>query len=83
LTPRSPATLFLSSSDPFVGDAPAPEFAYPRSWSFAALLAALAMLGPFAIDMYLPASHAIAPEFAVPQIAVQQSCRPISLRAPS
>jgi MFS transporter, DHA1 family, multidrug resistance protein len=50
-----------------------PRLAYPRSWSFAALLAALAMLGPFAIDMYLPAFHAIALEFAVSQIAVQQT----------
>src|SRR5436309_8926407 len=31
------------------------------------------MLGPFAIDMYLPAFHAIALEFAVSQIAVQQT----------
>ena len=50
-----------------------PKLPYPRSWSFAALLAALAMLGPFAIDMYLPAFHAIALEFAVSQIAVQQT----------
>jgi len=78
LTLRSPATLFLSSSDPFVGNAPAPEFAYPRSWSFAALLAALAMLGPFAIDMYLPAFHAIALEFAVSQSLFRKRCRPIS-----
>jgi DHA1 family bicyclomycin/chloramphenicol resistance-like MFS transporter len=39
----------------------------------AALLAALAMLGPFAIDMYLPAFHAIGDDFDVPQIAVQQT----------
>ena len=39
----------------------------------AALLAALAMLGPFSIDMYLPAFHAIGDEFDVPQIAVQQT----------
>jgi len=50
-----------------------PKLPYPRSWSFAALLAALAMLGPFAIDMYIPAFHAIALEFAVSQIAVQQT----------
>src|SRR5438093_12082289 len=50
-----------------------PGLPYPRSWSFAALLAAPAMLGPFAIDMYLPAFHAIALEFAVSQIAVQQT----------
>jgi DHA1 family bicyclomycin/chloramphenicol resistance-like MFS transporter len=44
-----------------------------RSWSLAALLAALAMLGPFAIDMYLPSFDAIQSEFAVAQVAVQQT----------
>jgi MFS transporter, DHA1 family, multidrug resistance protein len=44
-----------------------------RTWSLAILIAALAMLGPFSIDAYLPAFHAIGSEFDVPQIAVQQT----------
>jgi DHA1 family bicyclomycin/chloramphenicol resistance-like MFS transporter len=44
-----------------------------RTWSLAILIAALAMLGPFSIDAYLPAFHAIGSEFSVPQIAVQQT----------
>ncbi len=44
-----------------------------RTWSLALLLAALAMLGPLSVDAYLPAFHAIGSEFAVPQIAVQQT----------
>jgi MFS transporter, DHA1 family, multidrug resistance protein len=44
-----------------------------RTWSLAILLAALAMLGPFSVDTYLPAFHAIGGEFDVPQIAVQQT----------
>jgi DHA1 family bicyclomycin/chloramphenicol resistance-like MFS transporter len=44
-----------------------------RSWAFAALLASLSMLGPFAVDMYLPAFPAIGAEFAVPPIALQQT----------
>lgn len=44
-----------------------------RSWLLAALLASLSMLAPFAIDAYLPAFPAIAREFAVSPIAVQQT----------
>jgi hypothetical protein len=44
-----------------------------RTWSLAILIAALAMLGPFSIDAYLPAFHAIGREFGVPPIAVQQT----------
>jgi MFS transporter, DHA1 family, multidrug resistance protein len=44
-----------------------------RSWSFAALLASLAMLGPFSIDMYLPAFPAIVRDLGVSSIAVQQT----------
>ena len=44
-----------------------------RTWSLAILIAALAMLGPFSIDAYLPAFHAIGSEFGVSQIAVQQT----------
>jgi DHA1 family bicyclomycin/chloramphenicol resistance-like MFS transporter len=47
--------------------------AHVRTWSLAILIAALAMLGPFSIDAYLPAFHAIGSEFGVPQIAVQQT----------
>jgi DHA1 family bicyclomycin/chloramphenicol resistance-like MFS transporter len=42
-----------------------------RTWSFAALLAALVMLGPFSIDLYLPAFSAIGESLAVSQVAVQ------------
>ncbi|HEY5365480.1 MAG TPA: multidrug effflux MFS transporter [Casimicrobiaceae bacterium] len=44
-----------------------------RTWGFAALLASLSMLGPFSIDMYLPAFPAIIRDFGVPSIAVQQT----------
>lgn len=44
-----------------------------RSWSLAALLASLAMLGPFSIDMYLPAFPAITREFGASPLAVQQT----------
>lgn len=44
-----------------------------RTWSLAALLGALAMLGPFAIDAYLPAFHAIGSDLGVAPIAVQQT----------
>jgi DHA1 family bicyclomycin/chloramphenicol resistance-like MFS transporter len=43
------------------------------SWSLAALLAMLAMLGPFAVDMYLPAFPAIGAALHVPPLAVQQT----------
>ena len=44
-----------------------------RSWGFAALLASLAMLGPFAVDMYLPAFPAIGAELNASQIGMQQT----------
>src|SRR5476649_483170 len=44
-----------------------------RTWSLAFLLAALAMLGPLSVDMYLPSFHAIGQEFNAPQLAVQQT----------
>jgi MFS transporter, DHA1 family, multidrug resistance protein len=44
-----------------------------RPWSFAALIAALSMLGPFSIDAYLPAFGAIGEEFGAPPIAIQQT----------
>jgi MFS transporter, DHA1 family, multidrug resistance protein len=44
-----------------------------RTWSFAALLASLSMLAPFAIDAYLPAFHAIGQEFNATPLAVQQT----------
>ena len=49
------------------------QHVHRRSWRFAALLAGLAMLGPFAVDMYLPAFPAIGREFSVSQIALQQT----------
>ncbi|HVF62977.1 MAG TPA: multidrug effflux MFS transporter [Casimicrobiaceae bacterium] len=42
-------------------------------WSLAALIASLGMLGPFAIDAYLPAFGAIGATYDVPPIAVQQT----------
>jgi DHA1 family bicyclomycin/chloramphenicol resistance-like MFS transporter len=42
-------------------------------WSLAALIASLSMIGPFAIDGYLPAFGAIRGEFGVPALAVQQT----------
>jgi MFS transporter, DHA1 family, multidrug resistance protein len=47
--------------------------AHRRSWGFAAMLASLSMLGPFAVDMYLPAFPAIGAEFGVQAIALQQT----------
>jgi DHA1 family bicyclomycin/chloramphenicol resistance-like MFS transporter len=44
-----------------------------RSWSLAALIAALSMVGPFSIDMYLPALPSIGTALAAPSIAVQQT----------
>jgi MFS transporter, DHA1 family, multidrug resistance protein len=40
---------------------------------FAGLIAALAMIGPFSIDLYLPAFPAIAHEFSASAIAMQQT----------
>lgn len=51
---------------------PAP-YAHQRSWRLAALLASLAMLGPFAVDMYLPAFPAIAGDLRTGQIGMQQT----------
>ena len=42
------------------------------------MLASLAMLGPFAVDTYLPSFTAIGEEFFAPPIAVQSSWRPPS-----
>jgi hypothetical protein len=49
------------------------ERVHQRSWAFAALLASLAMLGPFAVDMYLPSFPAIGREFGASKIALQQT----------
>jgi MFS transporter, DHA1 family, multidrug resistance protein len=46
---------------------------YQEPWAFATLLAMLSMLGPFAVDMYLPAFAAIGSEFEASPLAVQQS----------
>ena len=42
-------------------------------WSLPALLAALAMLGPFSIDMYLPSVEAIQRDLRTTPLAVQQT----------
>jgi len=44
-----------------------------RSWPLAALLAGLSTLGPFSVDMYLPAFPAIGREFGASPIALQQT----------
>ena len=43
------------------------------AWPLAILLAALAMLGPFSIDLYLPAFHDIGRDLDVAPLAVQQT----------
>lgn len=45
----------------------------PRHWALAALLATLTMIGPFAIDGYLPAFAAMQAEFRVAPLAIQQT----------
>ena len=52
--------------------APKPPSAQ-RHWPLAALLAALTMIGPFAIDSYLPAFPAMRAEFGVAPLAIQQT----------
>lgn len=44
-----------------------------RRWPLAALLATLTMIGPFAIDAYLPAFPAMRAEFGVAPLAIQQT----------
>jgi MFS transporter, DHA1 family, multidrug resistance protein len=44
-----------------------------RSWSLVVLIAALAMLGPFSVDAYLPAFPDIGRDLGVPPLAVQQT----------
>ncbi len=44
-----------------------------RSWTYAALLASLSMMAPFAVDMYLPAFQAIGDEFGAAPLAIQQT----------
>ena len=56
-----------------VGHAGVAVPAHARTWAFASLLASLSMLGPFAVDMYLPAFTAIGEEFEASSIAVQQT----------
>ena len=43
------------------------------AWPLAVLLASLSMLGPFSIDVYLPAFHEIGRDFNVAPLAVQQT----------
>ena len=44
-----------------------------QSWGLAGLIASLSMIGPFSIDLYLPAFSAIAKEFSASPIAMQQT----------
>ncbi len=55
------------------GAAVHPPSAPRRAWSLAALIAAMAMLGPFSIDLYLPAFPAIGEALHAPPLAVQQT----------
>lgn len=43
------------------------------TWATAALLASLAMMGPFSVDMYLPAFGAMGAELGVGSLALQQT----------
>lgn len=56
-----------------MSDAPLAAAPVParRTWGFAALLASLVMLGPFSIDLYLPAFGAIGQELDVSPVAMQ------------
>jgi len=45
----------------------------PRYWKIAVLLAALSMVGPFTIDTFFPSFHAIAADFGLSKLAVQQT----------
>ena len=69
-------------TDSDVSPAPAHAASEPRglgrrtslhSWRFAALLASVSMIGPFAVDAYLPSFAAIGAEFEASPIAVQQT----------
>ena len=50
-----------------------PAASRPASWSLAAMLASLAMLGPFSIDAYLPAFPMIARELNASPLQMQQT----------
>ncbi|TLY79577.1 MAG: multidrug effflux MFS transporter [Gammaproteobacteria bacterium] len=50
-----------------------PDHGSARYWGIAALLAALAMLGPFSIDAFFPSFHALAAHFALSKWALQQT----------
>jgi DHA1 family bicyclomycin/chloramphenicol resistance-like MFS transporter len=58
---------------PHDGSTVHPASASGRTWSLAALIAAMAMLGPFSIDLYLPAFPAIGEALNAPPLAVQQT----------
>jgi MFS transporter, DHA1 family, multidrug resistance protein len=67
-----------SGAPPPGANADAPGAALPpviqvSGWSLPALLAALSMLGPFSIDMYLPAFDAIERDLEATTLAVQQT----------
>lgn len=53
--------------------APAPTAPPPTHWPLAALLATLTMIGPFAIDAYLPAFGAMRQDLGVGALAIQQT----------
>jgi MFS transporter, DHA1 family, multidrug resistance protein len=70
--PGLPFPEFFMSSQPASDPANAPNIAI-RSAALAAILAALAMLGPFSIDTYLPAFPNIRATLHASQIEVQQT----------
>ena len=49
------------------------EHSPSRRWKFALLLAALSMVSPFSIDTFFPSFHAIASDFGLSRLAVQQT----------
>ena len=50
-----------------------PQTVSSRYWKLAVLLAALSMVGPFTIDTFFPSFHAIAADFGLSKLAVQQT----------
>ncbi len=63
----------MKRDDPEATPTPRTARATSRTWRLAVLLGTLAMLGPYAIDAYLPAFHAIGSDLGVAQLAVQQT----------
>src|SRR5581483_3997588 len=73
-TLRSPAVRTKTNPNKLRRDETEPRVTAPRrSWSLAALLASLAMLGTFSVDMYLPAFPAIEADLRATPLELQQT----------